>query len=136
MKLAGVTAATRDPDGGQIVRDAAGQPTGVFVDTAAALIERHIPKPSDNEVKRALGAAMHELAALGMTGVHDAGIDASQYRSYQELGSAGELPIRIYAMFEDSEAARALIAAGPKAAQFDDRLQMRAVKARDRRRPR
>jgi predicted amidohydrolase YtcJ len=129
MKLTGVTAATRDPDGGQIVRDAAGQPTGVFVDTAAALIERHIPQPSDDEVKRALGAAMHELAALGMTGVHDAGIDASQYRLYQELGSAGELPIRIYAMLNDSPAARAVIAAGPRPAQFDDRLQMRAVKA-------
>jgi predicted amidohydrolase YtcJ len=129
MKIAGVTSATKDPDGGQIVRDAAGQPTGVLVDTAAALVERHIPQPSDAEVKRALGAAMHELARLGLTGVHDAGIDASQYRLYQDLGSAGELPIRIYAMLSDSAAAQAVIAAGPRPAQYDDRLRMHAVKA-------
>ena len=129
MKIAGVTAATADPAGGQILRDTDGQPTGVFIDTAMALIERHVPPPDDAEVKRALHAAVHDLAALGVTGVHDAGIDARQYRLFQDLGAAGALPIRIYAMLADSDDARSLIESGPKAPQFDDRLQMRAVKA-------
>ena len=129
MHAAGVAAATKDPSGGQVVRDAAGEPTGVFVDAASSLIDRHLPAPTDDEVKGALRAAMLELAALGMTGVHDAGIDERQYRLYQELGAAGELPIRVYAMLADNAAARRVIAAGPKPPQFDGRLQMRAVKA-------
>ena len=44
LKVAGITAATVDPQGGQIVRDASGQPTGVLVDTAEELIEKHIPE--------------------------------------------------------------------------------------------
>lgn len=88
LKLAGVTGKTRNPAGGQIVRDADGKPTGVFVDAAASLIERHIPQAADADMKRALQAAMQELASLGMTGVHDAGIDVRQYRLYQELGAA------------------------------------------------
>jgi predicted amidohydrolase YtcJ len=129
LKTAGVTAATKDPDGGQIVRDAAGAPTGVFVDAASVLVERHLPRPTDDEVKRTLRVAMQELAMLGLTGVHDAGIDEQQYRAYQALGAEKALAVRIYAMLADNEAARRIIAQGPTPAQFDDRLQMRAVKA-------
>jgi predicted amidohydrolase YtcJ len=129
LKIAGVTAATPDPQGGQIIHDSNGRPTGVFVDTAATLIERHIPPASDQEVKQALYVAMMQLAELGMTGVHDAGIDERQYRIYREMGAAGDLPIRIYAMLSDSEGARRVMQAGPRMPEYDDRLQMRAVKA-------
>jgi predicted amidohydrolase YtcJ len=129
LKLAGITAASKDPAGGQIVRDASGQPTGVLVDAASALVERHIPARTDAETKRMLSTAMQELASLGMTGVHDAGIDEREYRIYQELGAAGQLPIRIYAMLSDSEKARRLMEMGPRMPQYDDRLQMRSVKA-------
>jgi predicted amidohydrolase YtcJ len=129
LKLAGITKATADPAGGQIVRDAAGQPTGVLVDAATSLVEKLIPPATDDEVKRTLRSAMQELAALGLTGVHDAGIDPREYRLYQELGAAGQLPIRIYAMLADSEAARRVMEAGPVLPQFDDHFQMRAVKA-------
>lgn len=129
LKIAGVSATTLDPAGGQIVRDAKGEPTGVFVDAASVLVERHVPPLSDAQVKNALSAAMREVAALGMTGVHDAGIDERQYRLYQELGAANELPVRIYAMLADGDTARRVIAAGPKPAQFENRLQLRSVKA-------
>jgi predicted amidohydrolase YtcJ len=129
LKVSGVTAGAKDPDGGQIVRDAAGAPTGVFVDAASALVERHLPRPTDDEIKRTLRVGLQEIAMQGLTGVHDAGIDEQQYRAYQALGAANALPVRIYAMLADNEAARRLIAQGPKPAQFDDRLQLRAIKA-------
>lgn len=129
LKTAGITRDTQDPPGGQIVRDSAGEPTGVLVDAAMGLVEKHIPVPTDADIKRALSAAMTQLASLGLTGVHDAGIDVRQYEAYQSLGSAKKLPIRIYAMLADSEAARAVMLKGPKPVQFDDRLQMRSVKA-------
>jgi hypothetical protein len=129
LKVAGITAATADPPGGQIVKDASGQPTGVLVDTAEELIEKHIPPATDAETKRQLLAAMNEVASLGMTGVHDAGIDGHTYDLYKELASAGQLPIRIYAMLRDSPDSRRLMQSGPRMPEFDDRLQMRAVKA-------
>jgi predicted amidohydrolase YtcJ len=129
LKAAGITATTADPQGGQIVRDASGQPTGVLVDTAEQLIEKRIPAATDAEVKRALLAAMNEAASLGMTGVHDAGIDAHTYDLYRDLAERGQLPIRIYAMLRDSPEDRKAMQSGPRLPEFDDRLQMRAVKA-------
>ena len=129
LKVAGITASTPDPQGGQIVRDASGQATGVLVDTAEELIEKHIPEATDAEVKQQLLAAMNEVASLGMTGVHDAGIDPRTYNMYRELGAAGRLPVRIYAMLRDSPEDRRVMQSGPRMPEFDDRLQMRAVKA-------
>jgi predicted amidohydrolase YtcJ len=129
LKLAGITQDTPDPAGGQIIRDAQGKPTGVLVDAATALVEKRVPAATEAQLKRALSTAMTELAALGLTGVHDAGIDLRQYAAYQQLGAAGELPVRIYAMLADKPEARAVMAKPPQPAQFDDRLQMRAVKA-------
>ena len=129
LKVAGITASTPDPQGGQIMRDASGQATGVLVDTAEELIEKHIPEATEAEVKQQLLAAMNEAASLGMTGVHDAGIDPRTYNMYRELGAAGRLPIRIYAMLRDSPDDRRFMQSGPRMPEFDDRLQMRAVKA-------
>jgi predicted amidohydrolase YtcJ len=129
LKVAGIAASTPDPQGGQIVRDASGQATGVLVDTAEELVAKHIAQATDAEVKRQLLAAMSEIASLGMTGVHDAGISERVYRLYGELGAAGRLPIRIYAMLNDSAEGRRLMQSGPRMPEYEDRLQMRAVKA-------
>ena len=129
LKAAGITRDTPDPAGGQILRDAAGNPTGVLVDAATKLIEQRVPPLSDEQQQRALSSALKTLASLGLTGVHDAGIDMRQYGTYQRMGAAGQLPIRIYAMLADNPAAREVMAAGPKPPQFDERLQLRAVKA-------
>lgn len=129
LQIAGITRATPDPQGGQIVRDAAGEATGVLVDNAMPLVESKVPAPTDQELQRALHAAMTQVAALGLTGVHDAGISTRDYQAYRSLGEARRLPIRIYAMLADGDAARDTIKTGPKPAEFDDRLQMRAVKA-------
>jgi len=129
LEIAGITRATADPPGGQIIRNAEGDPTGVLVDAAKALIETHVPAADDQSVKRRLQSSMRELIKVGLTGAHDAGIDPRQYRIYRELGASGELPMRIYAMLADSPEARKVMATGPKSAEFSDRLQLRAVKA-------
>ncbi len=128
MALAGITRATPDPDGGQIVRGADGEPTGVLVDNAMALVSRRIPPLSDGEIERALLASMRALAALGLTGVHDAGIDSATVRAYRALAAAGPLPIRVNAMI----AARdpdysSLLARGPWESA-DGTLALRSVK--------
>lgn len=129
LRLAAITRTTSDPAGGQILRDANGNPTGVLVDNATTLVERHLPPATDADTNRALQTSLNELVSLGLTGVHDAGIDARTYRLYQELGASNHLPMRVYAMLADDKSNRDLIKAGPKPTQFDDRLQMCAVKA-------
>lgn len=98
MRLAGVNAATADPDGGQIIRDAEGRPTGTFVDNAMDLITANIPQLSVEEQAFALRRSMQELAAQGLTSVHDAGISARTVEAYKLLLQDGPLPIRVNAM--------------------------------------
>src|SRR5438874_7282687 len=75
MRAAAVTAATRDPEGGRIIRDSSGNPTGTFVDAAMSLIDSKVPPPSPELRKARVLAAAQTIAANGLTEVHDAGAD-------------------------------------------------------------
>jgi predicted amidohydrolase YtcJ len=79
LKLAGVTRATPDPVGGVSVRDATGEPTGVFKDAAQDLISRAIPRPSEAEMAEALRAALAEAARVGLTTIHSIAVDADSW---------------------------------------------------------
>jgi predicted amidohydrolase YtcJ len=79
MKLADVTRATPDPVGGVIVRDAMGEPTGVFKDAAQDLIAKAIPRPTEAEMTEALRAALAEAARVGLTSVHSITVDADSW---------------------------------------------------------
>ncbi len=103
IEIAGVTRFTEDPEGGQIIRDSSGKPTGVFIDNAMNLIRQHIPAPTLQEQKIALQAAMLELATYGLTSVHDAGISSTTIRAYKELAKEGPLPIRVNAMISATD---------------------------------
>jgi predicted amidohydrolase YtcJ len=132
MDLAHITAATRDPDGGHIERDAGGNPTGVFVDNAMALVRRVVPPASHDEVKRNLRAAIAETHRWGLTGVHDPGEGADVIRAWQELGQAGEINSRIYVMITGGRAPSAqldsLIAIGPRSDLYNSTLWIRSIK--------
>jgi predicted amidohydrolase YtcJ len=95
MKLAGVDKNTKDVAGGEIVRDASGNPTGVFKDDAMSYISKVIPSPSWEERLEAAQAATDHAASLGVTSVQDvsAGTDVGVY---QELLRRGTLKTRIY----------------------------------------
>src|SRR5947199_5015107 len=67
MKLAGVTAATKSPAGGEIVRDPQGNPTGIFKDAAQSLIGKVIPEPGQAARVRAAKRALDYAASLGVT---------------------------------------------------------------------
>ena len=79
LKLAGVTRATPDPVGGVIVRDGAGEPTGIFKDAAQDLIAQAIPRPLEAEMTGALHAALGEAARVGLTSVHSITVDADSW---------------------------------------------------------
>ncbi len=98
LRRGGITAATKDPEGGRILRDAHGEPTGVLVDNAIDLLKGVFPEPTDAEREERLAAAFRRCAELGLTDVHDAGMDLATFTLLQQLDMAGRLPLRVYAM--------------------------------------
>ncbi|EGM76030.1 Putative TIM-barrel fold metal-dependent hydrolase [Rheinheimera sp. A13L] len=128
LQLAGITKETIDPPGGEIIRDDEGNPTGVLIDNAMLLLEKHIPEQSEAERLAALDAAFEHLLALGITSVHDAGVDAANLQSYQQLRKDNKLPLRIYAMLSATDPDLAdWLKAGPVLDQ-EDVLVARSVK--------
>jgi predicted amidohydrolase YtcJ len=127
LALAHITRETRDPQGGAILRDAAGEPTGVLVDSAAALVNGIIPAITQAERERRLLLAMQECARLGLTMVHDAGITEADWTAYKTLLGRRSFPIRIYAMARATDAlAETLLVRGITKGSW---LSLRAVKA-------
>ena len=102
LAMAGITAATRDPDGGRLLRDKAGVPTGVLIDTAQRLVERHIPQPTASEIAEQILAADRETRRLGLTMVHDAGASSRTIDAYRRLSADGRLATRLYVMIDST----------------------------------
>lgn len=92
-----------DPAGGQVVRDAAGRPTGVFVDAAEALVAASVPPRTFEQQAAALRRALDETARAGLTGVHEAGIPLAALDLYSVAIQDGRFPVRLYAMIEPGE---------------------------------
>ena len=129
IKLAGVSKATKDPNGGRIERDADGNPAGVFVDGATGLIDAMTPNPTTQEKAAALDTALAEMARVGLTGVGDAGIDLEDYQLYRQYADAHKLTARIYAMIRGTgETFDAISKDGPLIGYGNDFLTVRTVK--------
>jgi predicted amidohydrolase YtcJ len=99
MEIAGVTKETKDPQGGRIVRDANGNPTGVFIDQAKQLIEEAFPPQTQSEIEQSLLRAAEACIGLGLTQVHDMEI-STEMDAYRRLAEQGKLPLRIYAALD------------------------------------
>src|SRR5580692_4464166 len=103
MKLAGVDKSTKDVPGGLIVRDADGNPTGIFKDAAKTLIEHVAPRPSMEQILSAIKAAEAYATENGVTSIQDMGVFTAQgvdtmadvIRGYQILEKHGELHVRV-----------------------------------------
>jgi predicted amidohydrolase YtcJ len=93
LKLAGITSAVKDIDGGTIVRDKKGNVTGIFKDNAMSLIDKVVPKPSDEQEDKALEAAMDYVAARGVTSVHNT---SGFEDTFERARDRGSLRTRIY----------------------------------------
>ncbi|HET7824807.1 MAG TPA: amidohydrolase, partial [Anaeromyxobacter sp.] len=108
LALAGIGPGTPDPPGGRILRAPDGAPTGVLVDAAQDLVRRKVPAPGPAEIEEEILAGLRELAALGLTEVHDAGVPPESLDAYARLAAADRLPLRVYAMIDGQVPLRAL----------------------------
>ncbi|MBI3185316.1 MAG: amidohydrolase [Myxococcales bacterium] len=126
LRRAKLTRETKDPPGGRILRDEAGEPTGVLVDSAIDLVESSVPPLTSEQRQKLLKAAIEHCLRVGLTSVHDAGVDLPTFTLLEQWDAAGLLPLRVYAMAEGrGESAQAFLERGP----FHGRnLELRAVK--------
>ena len=98
IKLAGVSATAKDPEGGTIVRDARGEPAGVFKDNAMELIARAIPEDTLAQTMTKARAALKLAAAVGVTSIQDMTASPRELSAYHALRERGELTARIYSI--------------------------------------
>ncbi len=127
MTRAGVTAATKDPDGGRIVRTAKGEPSGIFVDNAEALIVKAVGEPGPAARRHYLSVGMKAAAESGLTGVGEAsGVDREGLEVLRAMAREKALPIRLYATVGAETKDLASILSEGKIAE--GRLTVRAVK--------
>lgn len=130
LEEAGITADTEAPTGGEVLLDDDGEPTGVFLNRAVALMDDAVPSPTPEEVRARVEAALETMAASGYVGLHDAGTQANVMEVLHEMEAEGALPIRVYSMLNvrDEELARSWLEQGPSD-DLESFLRVRAVKA-------
>lgn len=100
LRAAGIDDATPDPEGGRLVRDELGQPTGMLLESAVALVEHLMPAPDEAFVEAALEAAQRELHSVGVTAWQDAAVGDSDLGpnalpAYLRLAADGRLTARV-----------------------------------------
>jgi hypothetical protein len=126
MRLAGIGLHTPDPDGGTIVRDAAGQPTGLLKDNAMDLITGAVPPATLDRTMDKARAALRHARSLGVTTVQDMTAGATELRAYQALQARGELTARIYSI--QNHGIDGLVAAGVATGFGDDWIRVGGIK--------
>ena len=115
-------------DGGEVIRDGLGNPTGIFNEKAMGLITKHVPE-TDEEIRlRALQLAVGACHRHGITGFHDAGADRETIALYKKAKAEGLLGVRMYVMIGGGRLAEERFPDGPVIDTTDHLLTIRAVK--------
>jgi predicted amidohydrolase YtcJ len=114
LRLAGIADSTRNPAGGEIVRDPSGAPTGLLRESAQGLAERALERSRagltraqrDAESRELVTLATTDALAEGVTSFHDAGATFEQIDVFRALAASGKLPLRLYSMVRWESLAR------------------------------
>lgn len=126
LRAAGIDRNTKDPFGGEIERDANGEPTGVLKDNAQDLMYRAIPEPTREMNLRAARAALKHAASLGVTSIQDnSSIDA--LATYQQIRDEGDLTAR-FNVWRPVSAMKSLVESGLRSGVGDDWIRVGAIK--------
>jgi len=115
FERANITPATSAPAGGEIVKDASGNPSGVLVNAAVRLLEAAIPPPTAAQVEALVVKGLEAMARAGYVAVHEAGADSELMAAFEHLAATQRLPVRVYAMLSgrDHPLLERWLASGP-----------------------
>jgi len=136
MEMAGITRKTVDPPGGDMLRDAGGNPIGIFRETASRLLGPMraklppvTPEEREARARREIELAAEECLRNGITSVHDAGVGTDAIDRYKAMIDEGRLPVRVYAMLSVGNETIAREAARLKLIDYGNRhLTVRSIK--------
>jgi len=126
LEAAGIDGTTAAPDGGEILKDASGAPTGLLVDAAETLVAGLIPREDEASIRRAYEAGFRVYARYGWTGVHYMSVPWADVPLLERMAEEGQAPLRVYNSVTP-DGAEALFASGPRFVA-DGRVITRAVK--------
>ena len=98
FERAKITAATPAPAGGEIRKDRRGQPTGILINNASALLTAALPAPTPSQLSTRVVKALEALAAAGYVSVHEAGADAALLATLDQLKTSYQLSLPVYTM--------------------------------------
>lgn len=129
LETAGVTAASADPAGGEILRQSGSKaPAGVLVDAATALVEAKLPRPRPEDRDAALAEAQLALLSQGVTAIADMGTSIEDWQTYRRAGDSGRLRLRIVSYAGGIDNMVLIGGPAPTVWLYDDRLKMNGVK--------
>ncbi|MCC3859580.1 amidohydrolase [Pseudemcibacter aquimaris] len=127
LEIAGITRDTPDPDGGHIVKDENGEPTGMLVDNAMELIERHIPEASYEQEKAYIQAGIDFMTRMGWTQIQEAGGSYADVEIIKDIHSEGKLGTRMYYAMWMGEEGNRLIREGRQISE-DNMIDIAGIK--------
>ena len=138
MKLAGLTRDSENPPGGELVRDASDELTGLLRETAQRIVSRVRSRSREGrsaeeveaEMRRFVELASQDVLSKGVTSFHDAGSSFGDIDFFKQLEAAGELPVRLYVMVrgESNEQMDELLPRYRMIADGNDFLTVRSIK--------
>jgi predicted amidohydrolase YtcJ len=137
MKSAGITKTTPSPAGGEIMKDAARNPTGMMNETAQGLVQeamardlaKRTPEQREATAQRVIDLAVQDAVSKGITSIQDAGSTPDVIERLKRRAAAGTLPIRLWVMLRESNELAVNDIAKVRITGFgDDHLTVRAMK--------
>jgi predicted amidohydrolase YtcJ len=128
LAAGGIEDGTPDPPGGKILRDAGGSATGVLIDAAANSVRAAVPELGQEELEQAILSAVAECLRVGLTGIHEMGVDLRTIELYRGLIDRGRFPFRVLAAINGAgHTWEAYRDRGPER-RYKDRLSVSAIK--------
>lgn len=130
LKIAGIDKDTSNPFGGEILKDKqTGEPTGILLDNAGDLVEKHIPQPTEAEREQAFLLGAKREIELGWCQIQNAGSQKADVDLMRRLYADGKVKIRIYnAVYGPGADAQWLLNEGPTLNGYDFRFTQRTIK--------
>ena len=129
LKLANITRETPNPFGGEILKDKNGEPTGMLIDHAQELVEKHVPPATPEQREQAFLAGVKREIELGWTEIHNAGSTAQDVDLLRRLDREQKFKLRIYnAVYGPGDDAEKLLEQGRRIGAGESRLTERTIK--------
>jgi len=127
MELAKIDSNSKSPSGGRIEK-VNGKPSGIFIDTAARLIQKHVPEPRAKDYDLALSKAQQILVSQGITSIADMGTTLPEWQSFRRAGDLDQLSIRIFSYAHGIKNMETIAGPAPTPWLYDGKLKMLGVK--------